>query len=168
MFFCLVLIQLITKPFSSGVFAGKNNERVDKIVMTQPTKSDASEDGTLLESHQEPIYAARLCYCGPNWYVNPDGKGEDEVREKQNRVNHGIAIFNPIAMALPFSSLIGALPSMPWLNPYLIPYASMFHAGAGIVSGGACLLSCGISCFKSCGKQLNENKEAQKILFGDL
>ncbi|MBY0263954.1 MAG: hypothetical protein K2P90_00760 [Holosporales bacterium] len=161
--FCLVLIQLITQPFSSGVFAGPENQENETLILTQPRKGDTRKAETP-DERLAPPDAARCVYCGPKWFVDPTGATLEDIRKRQERVNHGVDLFNPICISGLLASLGAVLPNI----SYFAPYDFIIYPISGAVAGGGALLSCSVFCLKSCCDQLNKNREEQNILFGDL
>lgn len=158
--FSLVLLQLISQPLSSGAFAGPENQENDNFISTQPKRGDTRNAGKPDESLTPPD-AARCFYCGPKWFVDPKGKTLEEIRKRQERVNHGIDICNPICLSGLLASFGAVLPSIPSLTAY----GSIIYKISGAVAGGGALSSCSVFCLKSCCDQLNENEKNQKNLF---
>jgi hypothetical protein len=151
---------LISQPLSSGAFAGPENQENETLILTQPRKGDTRKAETP-DERLAPPDAARCVYCGPKWFVDPTGATLEDIRKRQERVNHGIDICNPICLSGLLASFGAVLPSI----PYLTAYASIIYPISGAVAGGGALLSCSVFCLKSCCDQLNENEKNQKNLF---
>jgi hypothetical protein len=152
---------LISQPLSSGAFAAPENEQNEKLIRTQQPRKEDTRKAEKPDERLTPPDAARCFYCLPKWFVDPKDKTLEEIRKRQERVNHGIDICNPICLSGLLASFGAVLPSI----PYLTPYSSIIYPISGAVAGGGALLSCSVFCLKSCCAQLDENKRKQEDLF---